>query len=175
MSLDPIKRLASPFSLLFIIGAVVGLALLFARLKWFPAAKECGKCGKVYRRESGYGESTVYCSQCVSVFMKRDVVSIEQQTAKMDQIRRWEGWTSWLGRIMGFLIPGSPRLLDGQVVRGFLTGVLASFFLTGALVWIPLFVPRIEPLAATRPLEVVLLALFGLTALQSGISTWNRR
>jgi tetratricopeptide (TPR) repeat protein len=175
LSLDPVKRFASPFSLIFIVGALVGLALLFARLKWFPAAKECGKCGKVYRLESGYGESTMYCSQCVSVFMKRDVVSIEQQTAKMDQIRRWEGWTSWLRRLIGFSIPGSQSLLDGRVVRGFLTGVLASFFLTGSLVWIPLFVPRIDPLAATRPLEIVLLVLFGLTALHSGISAWNRR
>jgi len=174
-SLDPVKRLASPLSLIFIVGVVVGLALLFSRLKWFPAARECGKCGKVYRLESGFGESAVYCSQCVSVFMKRDVVSIEQQTAKMNQIRRWESMTSWLRRITGFLIPGCPGLLDGKVVRGFLTGVLAWFFLTGALVWIPLFVPRIEPLAATRPLEVVLFVLLGLTALQSGLSAWNRR
>jgi hypothetical protein len=93
----------------------------------------------------------------------------------MDQIRRWEGWTSWLRRIVGFVIPGSQSLLDGRVVRGFFTGVLASFFLTGALVWIPLFVPRIEPLAVTHQLEFVLLVLFGLTALQSGISAWSRR
>jgi tetratricopeptide (TPR) repeat protein len=175
LSLDPVKRLASPFSLIFIVGALIGLALLFSRLKWFPAARECGKCGKVYRLESGFGESTLYCSQCVSVFMKRDVVSIEQQTAKMDQIRRWEAWTTWLRRITGILIPGSQGLLDGKVVRGFFTGVLAWFFLAGALIWVPLFVPRIEPLAATRPLEVILLVLFGLTALRSGVSAWNRR
>jgi tetratricopeptide (TPR) repeat protein len=175
LSLDPVKRLASTLSLIFIVGVVVGLALLFARLKWFPPARECGKCGKVYRLESGFGESAVYCSQCVSVFMKRDVVSIEQQTAKMNQIRRWESSTSWLRRITGFVIPGSPGLLDGRVVRGFLTGVLAWFFLTGALVWIPLFVPRIEPLATTRPLEIVLFVLLGLTALRSGFSAWNRR
>ena len=175
LSLDPVKQLASTLSLVFMIGAVLGLAMLLIRLRVFPPAKECSKCGKVYRLESGFGESTVYCSQCVSVFMKRDVVSIEQQTAKMDQIRRWEAWTSLVRRIAGFFVPGSQDLLGGRVFRGFLAGFLAWFFLTGALVWMPLFAPRIEPLVATRQIQIVFLVLVGLIALRSGISAWNRR
>jgi tetratricopeptide (TPR) repeat protein len=173
--LDPIKNLATPISLIFLAGAIVGLALLLFRLKFYPAAKECSKCGKVYRLEAGFGESTVYCSQCVSVFMKRDVVSIEQQTAKMDQIRRWEALTSLIRRLSGFLIPGGQDLLDGRVVRGFLWGFLAWFFVTGSLVWLPLFVPRIEPLATTGQMEVAFFVLVGLVVVRSGISAWSRR
>jgi tetratricopeptide (TPR) repeat protein len=175
LSLDPVKQLASPLSLVFLIGAVLGLALLLVRRRIFPPAKECSKCGKVYRLEAGFGESTVYCSQCVSVFMKRDVVSIDQQTAKMDQIRRWEGFTFLIRRITGFLIPGSVDMLDGRAVRGFLTSFFVLFFLTGALVWLPLFVPRIEPLAGIRQIEIVFLVLVGLLAVRSGFSSWNRR
>jgi TM2 domain-containing membrane protein YozV len=107
--------------------------------------------------------------------MKREVVSIEQQTAKMDQIRRWERMSLLLRRLAGFLIPGSQSVLDGRVIRGFLTGYLAWFFLFGALVVLPLFVPRIEPLAEIHAVQTVLLVLFGLIVLRSGISAWNRR
>jgi hypothetical protein len=175
LSLDPVKQLGSRISVVFLVGAFLGLAALLVRLRIYPPSKECSKCGKVYRLESGFGESTVHCSQCVSVFMKREVVSIEQQTAKMDQIRRWEGWTSLIRRIAGFLVPGSQPMLDGRVIRGFLTGFLAWFFLIGALVFVPLFVPRIEPLAEFHPVQTAFLVLFGLIVLRSGVSAWSRR
>ena len=107
--------------------------------------------------------------------MKREVVSIEQQTAKMNQIRRWEAWTSLLRRVAGFLVPGSQSMLDGRVIRGFLTGFLAWFFLIGAVVLVPLFVPRIEPLAEFHAVQTVFLVLFGLIVVRSGISAWSRR
>ena len=175
LSLDPLKHLSSRISVVFLVGAFLGLAALLARLRMYPPSKECSKCGKVYRLETGFGESTVHCSQCVSVFMKREVVSIEQQTAKMNQIRRWEGWTSLLRRLAGFLVPGSQSMLDGRVIRGFLTGFLAWFFLIGALILVPLFVPRIEPLAEYHVVQTVFLVLFGLIVLRSGISSWSRR
>ncbi len=175
LSLDPLKQLSSRISVVFLVGAFLGLAALLVRLRMYPPSKECSKCGKVYRLEAGFGESTVHCSQCVSVFMKREVVSIEQQTAKMNQIRRWEGWTSLLRRIAGILIPGSQSLLDGRVIRGLFTGFLAWFFLIGALVMVPLFVPRIEPLAEFYSIQTVFLVLFGLIVLRSGISSWSRR
>ena len=175
LSLDSLKQLSSPISVVFLVGAFLGFVALLIRLRVYPPSKECNKCGKVYRLETGFGESTVHCSQCVSVFMKREVVSIEQQTAKMDQIRRWERWTSLLRRVGGFVVPGSQAVLDGQVIRGFLIGFLAWFFLIGALVLVPLFVPRIEPLAEYHPIQTVFLVLFGLFVLRSGISAWSRR
>jgi len=175
MSLDPVKQLGSRISVVFLVGAFLGLAVLLVRLRIYPPSRECSKCGKVYRLESGFGESTVHCSQCVSVFMKREVVSIEQQTAKMEQIRRWEAWTSFVRRVGGFLVPGSQSVLDGRVIRGFLTGFLAWFFLIGALVLVPLFVPRIEPMAEISPVQTAFLVISGLIVLRSGVSAWGRR
>jgi tetratricopeptide (TPR) repeat protein len=175
LSLDPVRQFGSKLSVVLLVGAILGLALLLVRLQIYPPARECSKCGKVYRLEAGFGESTVHCSQCVSVFMKRDVVSIEQQTAKMNQIRRWEGWTSLLRRVTGFLIPGSHDVLDDRIIRGFFTAFLAWFFLGGALVWLPLFIPRIEPLAVYGHIQIVLIVLCSLTALRSGFSAWSRR
>ena len=175
LSLTPIKTLMSPLSLVFAIGGCVGLVILLYRVRAFPPARECTKCGKLYGLESGFGESTVYCSQCVSVFQKRDVVSIEQQTAKLGQIKTWERWTALLRRVGGFVVPGSSDLLDGRILRGMTVGLLASFFLTGALIWVPMFLPRIEGLAASQSLATALLVLYGLLALRSGMSAWNRR
>jgi tetratricopeptide (TPR) repeat protein len=175
LSLDPLNQLSSRISVVFLVGAFLGLTALLVRLRMYPPSKECSKCGKVYRLEAGFGESTVHCSQCVSVFMKREVVSIEQQTAKMNQIRRWEAWTSLFRRVAGFLLPGSQSTLDGQVIRGFLTGFLAWFFLIGAVFLVPLFVPRIEPLAEFHAVQTVFLVLFGLIVVRSGISSWSRR
>ena len=174
-SLTPVKQFMKPLSLVFAIGGCVGLVILLYRVRAFSPARECTKCGKLYGLESGFGESTVYCSQCVSVFQKRDVVSIEQQTAKLSQIKTWERWTALVRRVGGFVVPGSSDLLDGRILRGMTVGFLACFFLTGALIWVPMFLPRIEGLAASRSLATALLALYVLLALRSGMSAWNRR
>jgi tetratricopeptide (TPR) repeat protein len=174
-SSEPAHQLFSPVSRVLLIGAVLGLVMLFVRLRWFSAAKECTKCGKVYRLETGLGESTVYCSQCVSVFLKRDVVSIEQQSTKLGHIKRWERLSAVLQHLVGFLVPGSQHFVGGSVIRGILVGCLAWFFLLGAVVWVPLGLPRIEPLIATGKIQIILFVLYFMIALRSGIAAWNRR
>jgi len=172
---ESIKQGLSAISLVFAVGAFAGLGILLFRVRSFGPARECTKCGKLYRLEAGFGESSVYCSQCVSVFQKRDVVSIEQQTAKMDQIKRWEMWTGFLRRVAGILVPGSHNLLGDKVIRGVLVGFLAWFCLTGALAWVPLFLPQIEPLMPLSFIQAGLISLFAIIVLRSGVSAWNRR
>jgi hypothetical protein len=77
--------------------------------------------------------------------------------------------------LTGFLVPGSQSVLSGRVIRGFLTGFLAWFFLIGGLVMLPLFVPRIEPLAEIHTAQTACLVLFGLIVVRSGVSAWSRR
>ena len=173
-SLDPFRELGSGLSLIFIFGAVLGVTVLSIRLRALPPARECSKCGKLYNLTQGFGESSLYCSQCVSVFQKRDVVSIEQQTAKLNQIRRWEGWSALVRRLGSVLLPGSHQLIGGKVLRGLSAGFLAAFCLTGALIWVPLFIERIEPLAVGQTVSTVFLVLFGLVVLRSGIAGWSR-
>jgi hypothetical protein len=43
------------------------------------------------------------------------------------------------------------------------------------VVLVPLFGPRIEPLAEIPFVQTVFLVLFGLIVLRSGISAWSRR
>jgi len=163
------------FSLVFTFALLLGLVLLAVRARWFGPARECTKCGKIYRLESGFGESTVYCPQCVSVFLKRDVVSIEQQTAKLHHIRTWERVSVAGRRLAGLLFPGSPYLFTDRVLRAVLFAFVCSALLSGGLLWLPLFAPMIEPLASITVLRVVMLALGALMVLRSATMSWDRR
>ncbi|MCJ7753688.1 MAG: hypothetical protein MUP13_03915 [Thermoanaerobaculales bacterium] len=167
------QHLLAPLSLVFAIGIVFGAGMLILRQRSFPPGKECTKCGKVYRLESGFGESSVFCPQCVSVFHKRDVVSIEQQTSKLKSIRNWERLTIMGRRLGGLMFPGSPNYLSERVVRGVVFSLVTWFLITGALVWIPTFLPMIEPLADFKQLQIGLSVLAGLMVLRSATMTWD--
>lgn len=162
-------------SLVFTFALVLGLVLLVVRARWFGPARECTKCGKIYRLESGFGESSVYCPQCVSVFLKRDVVSIEQQTAKLHHIRNWERMSAAGRRLAGLLFPGSPYLFADRAIRAVLFAFVCIALLGGGMLWLPMFAPMIEPLASFTTLRVVLLALGALMVLRSATMSWDRR
>ncbi len=167
------QHLLAPLSLVFAIGIVFGVGMLVLRQRSFSPGKECTKCGKVYRLESGFGESSVFCPQCVSVFHKRDVVSIEQQTSKLKNIRNWERLTILGRRLGGLLFPGSPNYLSERVVRGVVFSLVSWFLITGALIWIPTFLPMIEPLAEFKQLQIGLAVLAGVMVLRSTTMTWD--
>jgi hypothetical protein len=168
------QHLLAPMSLVFEIGLVYGIVMLVVRRRSFPPGKDCSKCGKVYRPEPGFGESSVICPQCVSVFHKRDVVSIEQQTAKLRGIRNWERLTILGRRFGGLFFPGSPGYLGDRVFSGVVFSFVTVFLLTGATIWIPTFLPVIEPLAEFSSLRIGLFVLGGLMVLRSATMAWDR-
>ena len=174
VSFGSVSELLAPMSLVFWLGGLFGLIVLTLRSRRFPPSRDCTKCGKVYRLEQGFGESSVYCSQCVSVFLKRDVVSIEQQTVKLGQIQRWERLVVLARRVTGSIVPGSLQMLGERVWLGVVIGLLASFSLVGGLVMVPLFLPQVEPFTAVRPLQILLIAFFGLIWARSALGAWVR-
>jgi tetratricopeptide (TPR) repeat protein len=167
------QHLLAPLSLVFAIGIVFGVGMLIVRHRSFRAGKECTKCGKVYRLEAGFGESSVFCPQCVSVFHKRDVVSIEQQTSKLRGIRNWERLTILGRRLGGLLFPGSPYYLSDRLLRGVIFSLMTWFLITGALIWIPRFLPMIEPIADFQQLQIGMAVLAGLMVLRSATMSWE--
>jgi tetratricopeptide (TPR) repeat protein len=171
----PLRQFLSPMSVLFWVGGLLGLAVLLVRLKWFPAAKECVKCGKVYRLEAEPGESTVYCRQCVSVFLQRDLVPIDQQTAKLAQVRRWDRWTAFLRRVVAVIAPGSYRLVTDSFFFGALVGCVAWLLLVGIVVWVPRFLSVIEPSLQVLPITILLGVLLAVVWMRSAILSWQRR
>ena len=165
-----------PLSVVFVVGAALGGLVLAVRRRWGTVAQVCTRCGRVFcDRCKTSTESSTYCSQCISVFLKREMVSIEQQAVKMDRIKRWERWSSLKRRLASILLPGSHRVLNGDVAQGVLMMLAAVVTLLGALVWLPLFLPEAAPMATALPLQVVLLLIFTAVWLVSVVSTFSRR
>ncbi len=165
-----------PFPLAFLATGLVGLVTFFLRRRFMWTARACTRCGKVFcSRCKSATESDSYCSQCISVFLKRDVVPIEQQSAKMDRIRRWERWGAFTRRGASMLLPGGGLMLSGRWVRGLLMATVAVLLAVGALVWIPYFVRFFEPEAAILPLQAIFLTGVAALWVRSLLLTWNRR
>lgn len=160
-----------PLSLAALVGLLVGVGMLAVRKRWYGPAQECVKCGKVFRPE----DKSVYCEQCVSVFLKRNAVSIEQQTAKVAQVRRWELISGLVTRGIGVAVPGGRQIVGGRVGLGVLLTFLVWFPLVGATAWVPLFLQTIEPALPVVGLQVglVIAGLVGWTFL--ALSAWGRR
>ncbi len=170
-----VRQLLDPLSMVFWVGGLFGLGILFIRSRWFPPARECTKCGKVYRLDDEPGESPVYCRQCVSVFLQRDLVPIDQQTAKLTQVRRWDRWSTLIRRLTSAVAPGGYQLVGDQVVSGFVLGLVAWISLVGVVVWVPRFLEVIEPTMPVQPVVVVLSVIFLAAWMRSVIASWQRR
>ncbi len=161
----------SPLSFAALGGLLVGVAMLAFRLRWYRPARECGKCGKIFRPE----DKGAYCEQCVSVFLKRNAVSIEQQTAKAAQVRRWDFISGLVARVIGVVVPGGRQIVAGSVVLGIFLTFIVWLPLLGAGFWVPLFLTTIEPALPVLGLQLGLgfagVAGWALAA----VSAWNRR
>ncbi len=176
LAADMLAELLGPVSRVFWIAALIGVVVLVVRSNALWAAEVCTKCGKVFcPRCKSATESASYCSQCISVFLKRDMVSIEQQSAKLAQIRRWELRSSVARRIAGVLVPGSHELLEGQVWLGLVLGLVGWTLLWGALIWAPSILPSIDPLVAVVPVQIVFGIGCALIWLRSVAEAWYRR
>jgi len=173
-SYDLLRAFVSPFSLLFWVAGALGVAVLLVRHRWLGPARECTKCGKVFRAEES-DPASAYFQQCVSVYLRRDRVSIEQQTAKGRQVQRWERACSISRRATGVLLPGGYHVVSRDPWVG---GVLAAGFwlaVVGAAVWAPFFLPGVEPQLRIAPVTVSLALVAGLLWLTSAVGSWYRR
>jgi hypothetical protein len=172
--LEPFRQLLHPVSVMFWLAALIGVALLVVRSRWFPEAKECTKCGKVYRLENEPGESPVYCRQCVSVFLQRDLVPIDQQTVKLAQVRRWDRWSNGFRRVVSAIAPGESLILGDRVALGLVLAVVSWIGVVGLAVWVPRFLSSIEPTLQVQPVIAVLVAVVALCWAWSIMASWRR-
>jgi len=165
-----------PIPLAVFFTGVLGLLLLVARDRWMWTSKACARCGKVFcPRCKTATESDAYCSQCISVFLKRDAVAIEQHAVKVEQIRRRQAWERLGRRFMAVVAPGSGQVLLGAWIRGMLTAFLVLLGVVGALVWLPAFVAPLESELPALPLQVIFLTGAAGLWIRSVAVSWTRR
>jgi tetratricopeptide (TPR) repeat protein len=172
----PLKWLTNLHSLAFFVTGVFGVALFLVRRKRLSLALGCVRCGKVFCPEDKAStESSTYCSQCISVFLKRGLVSIEQQAAKMNRIRAWERRTTFIRRATAVVFPGGGMVLNGQWWIGLTVTFFASLCLGLTFGWIPLHLRHLLPQASGVPIQVGLVAVFLYLWLYSIRRSWHRR
>jgi len=170
------SMLLSPLSAVFWVSGLVGAGALAVRRRWRSTAVCCARCGKVFcSRCKSTSESVSYCSQCTSVFLKRDLVSIDQQANKMAEIRRWETLVAVARRVVAALAPGTLQVLEGRALVGLGLGLLAWLSVVGAAVVVPRFLPAIEPQASALPVQIVMLAGVAAVWARSVVPVWRWR
>ena len=173
--LEPVRWLFKPFPLSLLATGLIGFVLYPIRKHWLWTARSCTRCGKIFCRKcKSATESDAYCSQCISVFLKRDVVAIDAQATKLDQIRRWERTSTMARRGLAIVIPGGGLVFSGQWASGLAYAFVAALSVLGLLVWLPGFVREIEPEMALLPLQIVFIAALALAWLSSLVRAWNR-
>lgn len=172
----PLGWLLSPLALVFLFAVVFGAVVLVVRHRWMWKATACIRCGKVFcPRCLTSSETTGYCSQCVSVFLKRDLVSIEQQSAKMTQIKRWDMMRSTIDRAVSVLLPGGSLVLRGKMIQGMAVALAAWLCLLGATIWIPYFAPSAAEHVYVLPVQIILFLGFVVFWMRSIAVGWSRR
>jgi tetratricopeptide (TPR) repeat protein len=171
-----VPALFSPMSVAFWLCGLLGIIVLMVRRRWMWTAQRCGKCGKTFcARCKSATDSDSLCSQCISVFLKRDMVAVDLQLAKQARVRRWDTVVTASRRVAGVLIPGSNDLADDHPWLGLVTGTLAWICLAGTLVWAPRVLPSVDPFMAVAPLQVGLTAVFLVLWVRSVVGAWQGR
>ncbi|MCS7182400.1 MAG: hypothetical protein NZ869_04745 [Thermoanaerobaculum sp.] len=144
------QTLFTPLTLAPLVALLVALIHYSLRSRSTGFAGACTKCGRTFCSRCKLSrESQSYCTQCVNIFLKRDMVAPELQIAKQRQVQRRQAWHRTWQRIINALLPGFGHALYGRPVLGTAVAAVACALALVALVGLPDF---IQPLAAMTDL-----------------------
>lgn len=95
-------------------------------------ASECQKCGRTFCRLcKPSGESSLLCSQCIHVYLKKDGVAIETKLQKLEDVRRRKAVHGRLQSGLNLFLPGTFAFLESRVLVALLALLLFSMGLVG--------------------------------------------
>lgn len=139
-------------------------------------ATACAKCGRAFCQQCKLStESQTYCTQCVNIFLKKDMVSIESQMAKRNQLARRQVFLDIETRLMDIILPGLGLAASGRVLPGFLLVPAALLGLTVGALWLPFFIGPALMHTPTWPLAAPALTLWGAAVVAAQVLPRGRR
>ncbi len=166
LALPPLSRqrtIFSPVTLASVFALLLALAHSLWRQRRLGFARACSKCGRTFCSRCKLSrESQSYCTQCVNIFLKRDMVAPELQIAKQQQLARRQRWLWWRRRIADTLLPGLGLALAGRPLLGVLHLVPAAFLSLAGLIWLPGFVQPLLLHTSMAPIKVLTWVLWAL-------------
>ncbi len=150
------RSLTHPLALAALAAFTVALAHFVVRQRWTGFAVACVKCGRPFCRRCKLSqESQSYCTQCVNIFLKKDMVAIEAQMAKRRQLGRFQR-AQWVERrAADLLVPGLGLMQGGRLVLGGAFVAVSLVALTLAVVWLPRHVAPALMQTSVWPLEAI--------------------
>jgi tetratricopeptide (TPR) repeat protein len=150
------RSLTHPLALAALTAFTVALAHFVVRQRWTGFAVACVKCGRPFCRRCKLSqESQSYCTQCVNIFLKKDMVAIEAQMAKRRQLGRFQR-ARWVERrAADLLVPGLGLMQGGRFALGAALVAVSLVALTLAMVWLPRYLAPALMGASVWPLEAI--------------------
>lgn len=160
------QRLFAPLTLAPVLGLLLAFAHYFLRARATGFALACTKCGRTFCARCKLSrESQSYCTQCINIFLKRDMVAPELQIAKHRQLQRRRLLHRTLRRVADVFVPGLGHALYGRALLGTVLMVPAAFLSVAAAFWLPAFVEPLTLQADLTPIRLLFVLLWlGLLA-----------
>ena len=135
------RSVAHSFTLAALISLAFSIGHFLLRDRTTGFATPCLKCGRAFCRRCRLSqERQSYCAQCVNIFLKKDMVSIEAQLAKRRQVDRHQIAKRLERRLGDLLLPGLGLGFSGRPIAGAALAVVALAAAAAALLWLPVFV-----------------------------------
>lgn len=107
----------SPFTLGPWLAALLAAGVTALRVNG-PIASECLRCGRAFCRECRRpGDSSLYCTDCVRLHIRKEPVGIEAHVAQAEEIRRRTRLKDRLCRLASLVLPGTHDAFGEQPVR----------------------------------------------------------
>lgn len=161
------------------VGALFSLLLAvghFLLRRRHGLATACAKCGRPFCLRCKLStESQTYCTQCVNIFLKKDMVAIETQMAKRTQLSRRLTLLALEGRLVDVVVPGLGLATTGTVWPAAVLVPLAVLGAAIGAIWTPLFVAPALMLSPAWLLAVPGLALWAACLVAAQLLKRGRR
>ncbi len=153
--LERSRTVAHPLAIAGMLALIVAVIHLLVRQRFGGLASACLKCGRPFCRRCKLSqESQSYCTQCVNIFLKKDMVGIDAQLAKRQQLGRRRAVLRVERRIADLLLPGLGPAFGGQPLLGWVLVAGAIVGAAAAFLWLPAFVGPALMAAPVWPLEI---------------------
>ena len=155
------RTLAHPLAVGAVLALMVAVIHLLVRRHFGGLATSCLKCGRPFCRRCKLShESQSYCTQCVNIFLKKDMVGIEAQLAKRQQLVRRQATLRLERRLADLVVPGLGAAYGGKPVLGWLLAAAGVGGATAACLWLPAYVAPALMMVPLWPLEAASLLLW---------------
>ena len=144
LSLPPLLRgrtFGHPLAIGGLLALILAVLHRLIRQRTGGFAAACLKCGRPFCRYCKLShESQSYCTQCVNIFLKKDMVGIDAQIAKRQQLARRQLWLRVERRVCDVVLPGLGASFGGRTLSGGALLLLALVSSALALAWFPAFI-----------------------------------